>query len=79
VIPVIPGVTAWEAAVMGRQGGDQASLFYEFRLEDRIPRDHLQLGLGAYLAHIGGALRRRALIRSHSRPIASPNGSSLRV
>ena len=27
--------------MMGRQTGDQASLFYEFRLEDRIPRDHL--------------------------------------
>jgi transposase len=27
--------------MMGRQGGDQASLFYEFRLEDRIPKDHL--------------------------------------
>jgi hypothetical protein len=41
VIPVILGVTALEAAMMGRQGGDQASLFYEFRLEDRIPKDHL--------------------------------------
>jgi hypothetical protein len=26
---------------MGQQTGDQASLFYEFRLDDRIPRDHL--------------------------------------
>jgi hypothetical protein len=25
--------------MMGRQGSDQASLFYEFRLEDRIPKD----------------------------------------
>jgi transposase len=41
VIPVILGVAALEAAMMGRQGGDQASLFYEFRLEDRIPKDHL--------------------------------------
>src|SRR3984957_20261811 len=30
-----------EAAMMGRQTGDQAGLFYEFRLADRIPRDHL--------------------------------------
>jgi len=27
--------------MMGRQTGDQASLFYEFRLGDRIPKDHL--------------------------------------
>lgn len=27
--------------MMGRQTGDQASLFYEFRLDDRIPKDHL--------------------------------------
>jgi hypothetical protein len=30
-----------EAAMMGRQTGDQARLFYEFRLEARIPKDHL--------------------------------------
>jgi transposase len=27
--------------MMGRRKGDQASLFYEFRLEDRVPKDHL--------------------------------------
>ena len=27
--------------MMGRQTGDQVSLFYEFRLEDRSPKDHL--------------------------------------
>jgi transposase len=32
---------ALEAAMMGRRRGDQASLFYEFRLDDRIPKDHL--------------------------------------
>ena len=26
---------------MGRQCGDQTSLFYAFRLDDRIPKDHL--------------------------------------
>ena len=26
---------------MGRQTSDQSSLFYEFRLDDRIPKDHL--------------------------------------
>ena len=34
-------VKALEAAMMGRRRGDQASLFYEFRLDDRIPKDHL--------------------------------------
>jgi transposase len=32
---------ALEAAMMGRRRGDQASLFYEFRLDDRVPKDHL--------------------------------------
>ena len=41
MIPVIPRVTALEAAMMGRRSNNQASLFYEFRLEDRIPKDHL--------------------------------------
>src|SRR5215467_13402484 len=27
--------------MMGRRSGDQASLFYEFRLDDRVPKDHL--------------------------------------
>jgi transposase len=30
-----------DAAMMGRQQRDQARLFYEFRLEDRIPENHL--------------------------------------
>src|SRR5580765_3606189 len=34
-------VMALEAAMMGRRRGYQASLFYEFRLDDRIPKDHL--------------------------------------
>jgi transposase len=27
--------------MMGRQSGDQGSLFYEFRLDDRVPKNHL--------------------------------------
>jgi hypothetical protein len=27
--------------MMGRRSGDQASLFYEFRLDDRVPKNHL--------------------------------------
>ena len=36
---------AWEAAgdsaMMGRQDRDQGQLFYEFRLDEMIPADHL--------------------------------------
>jgi transposase len=41
VIPLIPGIISLEAAMMGRQNSDQASLFYAFRLDDRVPKDHL--------------------------------------
>jgi hypothetical protein len=41
VIPLIPWVTALEAAMMGRRRGDQASFFYEFRLDERVPKEHL--------------------------------------
>ena len=27
--------------MMGRRRGDQRRLFYEFRLDDRVPKDHL--------------------------------------
>jgi hypothetical protein len=26
---------------MGRRSGDQTSFFYEFRLDDRVPKNHL--------------------------------------
>jgi transposase len=42
VIPVADRSSAAEGgAMMGRQRRDQARLFYEFRLEDRIPENHL--------------------------------------
>jgi Protein of unknown function (DUF3237) len=40
VIPVNPRFTALEAAMMGRRG-EQWSLFYQFRLDERVPKDHL--------------------------------------
>jgi len=58
---MIPGVTAWEAAMMGRQGGDQASLFYEFRLEDPIPRDHLLRWINVFVASVLGAGHHRRI------------------
>lgn len=38
--------------MMGRQTGDQASLFYEFRLEDRIPKDHLLRRINVFVAPV---------------------------
>jgi hypothetical protein len=29
------------SVMMGRQRRDQAKLFYEFRLDDRVPKNHL--------------------------------------
>ena len=40
MIPLIVWITTLEAAMMGRRG-DQASLFYQFRLDERVPKDHL--------------------------------------
>src|SRR5262245_23015024 len=51
------GVTALEAAMMGRQRGDQTSLFYEFRLEDRIPKDHLLRRINGFVTAALGDLR----------------------
>jgi hypothetical protein len=43
--------------MMGRQSGDQASLFYEFRLEDRIPKDHLLRRINVFVTPVLGDLR----------------------
>jgi hypothetical protein len=40
VIPVVLRVTALEAAMMGRRGRAR-SLFFQFRLDERVPKDHL--------------------------------------
>ena len=41
MIPLILWITVSEAAMMGRRCGDQTRFLYEFRLDERIPRDHL--------------------------------------
>src|SRR5947207_8440029 len=53
------GVTGSEAAMMGRQVGDQASLFYAFRLEDRVPKDHLLRRINVFVAALLGSVRRQ--------------------
>src|SRR4029079_6025430 len=55
-MPVIPRITSQEAQMMGRQTGDQASLFYEFRLEDRVPKDHLLRRINVLLATVLGGV-----------------------
>src|SRR5438270_35083 len=42
----------WRRIMMGRQRVDQASLFYEFRLEDRIPKTHRLRRINAFLAGV---------------------------
>jgi hypothetical protein len=41
VIPVADDYRPEVGAMMGLQRRDQGRLFYEFRLEDRIPENHL--------------------------------------
>src|SRR5271169_836324 len=43
--------------MMGRQIGDQVSLFYEFRLDDRIPKDHLLRRINVFLGPVLGGMR----------------------
>jgi transposase len=48
--------------MMGRQKVDQSSLFYEFRLADRIPKDHLLRRINVFatavLADVHNQLKR---------------------
>ena len=59
-------------AMMGRQCDDQASLFYEFRLEDRVPGDHLLRKIDRFLDR--GTLRRELapFYSSMGRPSVDP-------
>src|SRR5918996_1787757 len=43
--------------MMGRQTGDQTSLFYEFRLEDRIPKDHLLRRINVFVGRVLDSVR----------------------
>ena len=40
--------------MMGRESGDQAILFYEFRLDDRVPKNHLLRRIMANLMTASG-------------------------
>ena len=45
--------------MMGRQTADQGALFYEFRLEDRVPEGHLLRRLNAVIALVFAGLHQR--------------------
>src|SRR6516162_6643674 len=60
-----------EAAMMGRQTGDQASLFYEFRLEDRIPKDHLLRRINVFVGPVLGGVRGQ--LKSYYSEIGRPS------
>jgi transposase len=55
-MPLMPG-NGLEAAMMGRQNGDQASLFYRFRLDDRIPKDHLLRRIDVFVTPVLADMR----------------------
>ena len=40
--------------MMGRQRRDQVKLFYEFRLDDRIPKNHLLRRIDVFVAAVQG-------------------------
>ena len=57
--------------MMGRQSGDQASLFYEFRLEDRIPKDHLLRRINVFVAAVLCGVREQ--LKPHYSEIGRPS------
>ena len=57
--------------MMGRQTGDQASLFYEFRLDDRIPKDHLLRRINVFVGPVLGGLRGQ--LKSYYSEIGRPS------
>jgi hypothetical protein len=36
--------------MMGRRWGDQASLFYQFRLDERVPKEHLLRRIDGFMS-----------------------------
>jgi hypothetical protein len=49
VIPFVRRDEVGDGIMMGRRSGDQASLFYEFRLDDRVPKNHLLRRINAFV------------------------------
>ena len=73
-------VTCSEATMMDRRSGDQASFFYEFRLDDRIPKDHLLRRIDLFVTPVLGEVRQaQARFRDDNRFLMAASGISCRV
>lgn len=57
--------------MMGRQIGDQASFFYEFRLDDRVPKDHLLRRINGFLTPVLGGMHEQ--LRPYYSEIGRPS------
>ena len=57
--------------MIGWQSGDQTNLFYEFRLDDRIPKDHLLRRIEGFVAPILGEVREQ--LKSYYSKIGRPS------
>src|SRR6188472_1098043 len=57
--------------MMGRQCGDQTSLFYAFRLDDRIPKDHLLRRIDVFVTPVLDKVRKQ--LRPHYSEIGRPS------
>jgi transposase len=57
--------------MMGRRIGDQASFFYEFRLDDRVPKDHLLRRIDRFLSAVLGGLHEQ--LRPYYSEIGRPS------
>ena len=57
--------------MIGRQSGDQTNLFYEFWLDDRIPKDHLLRRIEGFVAPILGEVREQ--LKSYYSKIGRPS------
>jgi hypothetical protein len=54
--------------MMGRQRRDQGELFYEFRLEDRIPENHLLRRINVLVTTVLADLHKGGVLLQRYRP-----------
>src|SRR4029077_5992214 len=65
------GILCSEAPMMGRQSSDQASLFYEFRLDARVPKDHLLRHVNVFMTPVLGGVHEH--LKSYYSEIGRPS------
>ena len=59
---------AGESAMMGRQDQDQGQLFYEFRLDEMIPADHLLRRINVFATAVLADLHHQLKALQRDRP-----------